>query len=161
MSGHYSCLPKRIVPGCADGYSRSVEIGRPSETLHVRSANWHRISRSEWSTCEPLVRFLQTLDFCNLAVRVWLSFGNHCLELLVSFFLMFHYYQMFLFNIFSSRHRHLTKLFALFLDLSPLCPAIPIILYLLRFSNVCSEVCSEPGVLLLLYRSQTHDLNER
>nr|CDS22635.1 protein FAM160A1 [Echinococcus granulosus] len=70
LSGYYSCLPKRIVPDGIDGYSASGQVRQSPETLHVRSAGWHRISRSEWSTCEPLVRFLQTLDFCNLAVRI-------------------------------------------------------------------------------------------
>ncbi|VDM22099.1 unnamed protein product [Hydatigera taeniaeformis] len=63
LSGHYSCLPKRIVSDASDGE-------RSSKALRMHSADWHRISRSEWSKCEPLVRFLQTLDFCNLAIRV-------------------------------------------------------------------------------------------
>ncbi|KAL5112607.1 hypothetical protein TcWFU_007862 [Taenia crassiceps] len=94
LSGHYSCLPKRIVPDYGDGYTRSVEVGRPSETLHVRSADWHRISRSDWSTCKPLVRFLQTLDFCNLAVRI----SHHS----VRQYLLYYIYSGFLMSVLRS-----------------------------------------------------------
>ncbi|VDD80905.1 unnamed protein product, partial [Mesocestoides corti] len=69
LSAHYSCLPKRLVLNGSDGYPSGGDRGRSTETLRVHGAGWHRITKPEWSACEPLVQFLQTLDFCNLAIR--------------------------------------------------------------------------------------------
>nr|CDS27435.2 protein FAM160A1 [Hymenolepis microstoma] len=63
LSGYYSCLPKRLV---FNGVGRNGD----QSALYVRGEGWHRITRPEWSECEVLVQFLQTLDFCNLAVRI-------------------------------------------------------------------------------------------
>uniref|UniRef100_A0A5K3ESL5 Lysosomal trafficking regulator lyst n=1 Tax=Mesocestoides corti TaxID=53468 RepID=A0A5K3ESL5_MESCO len=70
LSAHYSCLPKRLVLNGSDGYPSGGDRGRSTETLRVHGAGWHRITKPEWSACEPLVQFLQTLDFCNLAIRI-------------------------------------------------------------------------------------------
>ncbi|KAL7061872.1 hypothetical protein AAHC03_0225 [Spirometra sp. Aus1] len=40
-----------------------------SKELYVPGAGWHRLSKQEWSSCQPLSQFLNTLDFCDLAVR--------------------------------------------------------------------------------------------
>ncbi|KAM7540340.1 hypothetical protein Aperf_G00000044976 [Anoplocephala perfoliata] len=83
LSGHYSCLPKRLVLNALNNRDQS------GETLYVRGAGWHRITHPEWSKCEPLVRFLQTLDFCNLAVRIsHLSVRQCLLYYIYSGFLM-------------------------------------------------------------------------
>ncbi|VDN95970.1 unnamed protein product [Rodentolepis nana] len=69
LSGYYSCLPKRLVLNGVGGRSARDESGG-ADALHVRGKGWHRITRPEWFECEVLVQFLQTLDFCNLAVRI-------------------------------------------------------------------------------------------
>ncbi|VUZ55721.1 unnamed protein product [Hymenolepis diminuta] len=66
LSGYYSCLPKRLV---LNGTDKSRDQGG-GDTLYVRGPGWHRITHSEWSKCEALVRFLQTLEFCDIAVRI-------------------------------------------------------------------------------------------
>ncbi|VDN15895.1 unnamed protein product [Dibothriocephalus latus] len=66
LSGLYSSLPKKLTVS-----SQGPPSGAPSsKEIYVPGAGWHRLTKREWSSCEPLAKFLNTLDFCDLAVRV-------------------------------------------------------------------------------------------
>ncbi|VDL98475.1 unnamed protein product [Schistocephalus solidus] len=65
LSGLYSSLPKKLIVS-STGPQNGIS---PSKELYVSGAGWHRLSKQEWSSCQPLSQFLSTLDFCDLAVR--------------------------------------------------------------------------------------------
>ncbi|KAH8869805.1 UPF0518 protein [Schistosoma japonicum] len=91
LSGLYSSLPKKLVPRYGLRYNNddiSVKSpgGRVSVTtpiyiqsdllnpclleLQVGGAEWHQLTENECSNSIDLRRFLRTLHFCNLTVKV-------------------------------------------------------------------------------------------
>nr|VZI49607.1 unnamed protein product [Spirometra erinaceieuropaei] len=65
LSGLYSSLPRNLIVN-TEGPRGDMSL---SKELYVPGAGWHRLSKQEWSSCQPLSQFLNTLDFCDLAVR--------------------------------------------------------------------------------------------
>ncbi|TNN05219.1 UPF0518 protein [Schistosoma japonicum] len=91
LSGLYSSLPKKLVPRYGLRYNNddiSVKSpgGRVSVTtpiyiqsdllnpclleLQVGGAEWHQLTENECSNSIDLRRFLRTLHFCNLTVKI-------------------------------------------------------------------------------------------
>ncbi|BHF61430.1 hypothetical protein SprV_0100440400 [Sparganum proliferum] len=65
LSGLYSSLPRNLIVN-TESPRGDMSL---SKELYVPGAGWHRLSKQEWSSCQPLSQFLNTLDFCDLAVR--------------------------------------------------------------------------------------------
>ncbi|TPP57459.1 hypothetical protein FGIG_13988, partial [Fasciola gigantica] len=88
LSGLYSSLPKKLVPRHELPTSRdadspggpvtltSAALFEPVSSapcvveLPVGGPSWHQLAENEWNQSTDLRRFLHTLDFCNLVVKV-------------------------------------------------------------------------------------------
>lgn len=88
LSGLYSSLPRRVVLAESEEHRSGSKVRGSNEDLIVHGAGWHRLTKQDWSACEPLADFLRILDFCNLAIHVSLLFsiwpGQHILSAIVA-----------------------------------------------------------------------------
>ncbi|CAL8068960.1 unnamed protein product [Calicophoron daubneyi] len=87
LSGLYSSLPKKLIPrynvhsstcdspGGPVSLTTSALINPNSSTpciieLPIGGPSWHQLTEDEWNQSADLRRFLHTLDFCNLAIKI-------------------------------------------------------------------------------------------
>uniref|UniRef100_A0A5K4ERH5 FHF complex subunit HOOK-interacting protein C-terminal domain-containing protein n=1 Tax=Schistosoma mansoni TaxID=6183 RepID=A0A5K4ERH5_SCHMA len=92
LSGLYSSLPKKLVPryGLYHNHNGNVSLNSPGGPvsvttpiyiqsdllnpclleLQVGGAEWHQLTESECSNSIDLRRFLHTLHFCNLTIKI-------------------------------------------------------------------------------------------
>ncbi|CAH8566304.1 unnamed protein product [Schistosoma margrebowiei] len=92
LSGLYSSLPKKLVPryGLCQNHNGNISLNSPGGPvsvttpiyiqsdllnpclleLQVGGAEWHQITENECSNSIDLRRFLHTLHFCNLTIKI-------------------------------------------------------------------------------------------
>lgn len=92
LSGLYSSLPKKLVPryGLCQNHNGDISLNSPGGPvsvttpiyiqsdllnpclleLQVGGAEWHQITENECSNSIDIRRFLHTLHFCNLTIKV-------------------------------------------------------------------------------------------